>query len=60
MKTLTVITVLLLQGCAALEFRDYRDRPWDPRPGQLMFEQIPNWDQEAQRVCGNGRSTKKC
>ncbi len=38
-----------LQGCAT---RDYRDAPWDPKPGRALFEQLPNWDDAAQRRCG--------
>lgn len=57
MKLLIIFAVITVQGCAVI---DYRDRPWDPRPGQQLFEQIPNWDQEAQRVCGNGRSNRPC
>jgi len=38
-----------LQGCAT---RDYRDAPWDPKPGRALFEQLPNWDDRAQRRCG--------
>jgi len=55
-------SLLLLTGCAA------QRTPWDPPPGRALFEQIPNWDQEAARVCGGhllpdeakrqGRSTR--
>ncbi len=38
-----------LGGCAV---RDYRDAPWDPKPGRALFEQLPNWDDAAQRRCG--------
>lgn len=40
-----------LQGCA-ITARDYRDAPWDPKPGRALFEQLPNWDDAAQRRCG--------
>ena len=36
-------------GCAT---HDRRDAPWDPKPGQTLIDQIPNWDGEAQRRCG--------
>ena len=49
-----IAAVFMLTGCAAIVeelTRDPRDAPWDPRSGQL-FEQIPNWDDEAIRRCG--------
>lgn len=50
MRTLAlIIAVAVLSGCAT---RDHRDRPWDPKGDQQLFEQIPNWDGEAVRVCG--------
>jgi hypothetical protein len=39
---------LLLAGCAT---RDPRDAAWDPKPGQSLFEQLPNWDNAAERRC---------
>lgn len=43
-------------GCAT---HDRRDAAWDPKPGQTMFDQIPNWDGGANRVCcGHLRSCK--
>ena len=30
------------------------DRPWDPRGGQQLFDQIPNWDNAAQKRCCSG------
>jgi hypothetical protein len=41
-------TVLITQGCAGWQPRDPRDAPWDPRPGQTLFDQMPNW----QYQCG--------
>lgn len=37
-------------GCAT---RDRRDAPWDPdlRRGQTLFDQMPNWDDAADRLC---------
>lgn len=50
MRTLALIlAALALTGCA---HRDYRDRSWDPQPGTQLFQQMPNWDGEAVRVCG--------
>lgn len=37
------------QGCMTY---DRRDAPWDPKPGQALFDQIPNWEGEALRRCG--------
>ena len=45
---------LMLAGCAV----PYRmDRPWDPdvTRGETLFDQIPNWDQEAQLNRQRGR-----
>lgn len=33
-----------------------RDRPWDPRGGQQLFDQIPNWDRAAEKRCCSGLS----
>ena len=43
---LTVLLGLLLSvtACAQLDIRDRRDAPWDPKPGQTLFDQIPAWD----------------
>ena len=38
-------------GCSALPAHDRRDAPWDPKPGQTMMDQIPNWEGGANRVC---------
>ena len=48
---LTAIVIANLAGCAGL-VRDRRDAPWDPKPGQSLFDQIPNWDDSALRICG--------
>jgi hypothetical protein len=45
-----ILAALILQGCGTLPSacgRDHRDRPWDPCPGQALFDQIPNWDPNA-------------
>lgn len=31
--------------------RDPRDAPWDPPPGRQLFEQLPPWDNNAEKVC---------
>ena len=46
-------------GCSALPTHDRRDAAWDPRPGQTLFDQIPNWEGGANRVCcGHLRSCR--
>jgi hypothetical protein len=40
--------VLASTGCAGYTPRDPRDAPWDPKPGQTLFDQMPNW----QYQCG--------
>lgn len=56
MKTLLALITVALAGCSTI---DYRDRPWDPKNGGQLFEQIPNWDRESVRApCG--RVDRKC
>lgn len=58
MRTGTLLPLLLLvlsvtsAGCAQLQ-QDRRDAPWDPKPGTgaQLFDQIPNWEGAANRVC---------
>jgi hypothetical protein len=42
---------ILTTGCSILQ-QDRRDAPWDPKRGQTLFDQIPNWEGGANRVCG--------
>jgi hypothetical protein len=42
-------TVVLATGCAGWQPRDPRDAPWDPRPGQTLFDQMPNWQYQCGR-----------
>lgn len=48
-----IALTVLLQGCSMMQTlsRDPRDAPWDPKPGTVLFEQIPNTEGEATRVC---------
>ena len=61
-KIAALAVVLAVQGCASVKEqleRDRRDAPWDPKQGQL-FDQIPNWDGNASRVCcGHLRQCKE-
>ncbi len=47
---LIVLAAASTTGCATW---DPRDRPYDPdlRRGQTLFDQIPNWDDAAERIC---------
>ena len=74
MTTAKTVLVLLLVfaaavstvGCSSVSY-DRRDAAWDPRPGQSLLDQIPNWQGEAQRRCGGhlpeserGTRTPRC
>ena len=51
---LIVFAAVSTQGCAT---QDRRDAPWDPKPGQTLIDQIPNWQGEAgSRCCGHLRT----
>lgn len=45
------LAALSLSGCAVFT-QDARDAPWDPKPGQALHEQLPNWKNQALRHCG--------
>ena len=47
---LAALVAASLQGCAYIN-KDPRDAAWDPPQGRQLFEQIPAWDDRAQRVC---------
>lgn len=44
-----VAILVALVGCSSIP--DHRDRPWDPKEGRSLFEQLPNWDNQAQHHC---------
>ena len=48
---LAALAASVLQGCSMLPAHDRRDAPWDPRPGATLFDQIPNEDGGANRIC---------
>lgn len=48
---LICLVVSVVVGCA-----QPGRTPWDPPEGRSLFEQIPNWDGAASRICG-GRLT---
>lgn len=45
-----IVLAALLSGCGILG-KDPRDAPWDPKPGQVLFDQIPNNEGGANQVC---------
>lgn len=60
MTTAKTVLVLLIvfaavstQGCMTY---DRRDAAWDPKPGQTLFDQIPNEISAHRRCCGHLRS----
>ena len=61
-KLLNLLLVALVAanctGCAVWTelSRDPRDAPWDPKNGSALFEQIPNWDGAAGKICCSGLS----
>ena len=59
LRLLLLVTLCAsLTACAGLA-KDRRDAPWDPRGSATLFDQIPNEDGGANRVCcGHLRSCK--
>ena len=55
---IAAVSLTLLQGCAITVW-DIRDRSYDPPPGRALFEQIPNWQGEAGRICGGHLSSEE-
>ena len=47
---LIVLAALSSTGCAT---HDRRDTAWDPKmsQGQSLFDQMPNWDRAAEKIC---------
>lgn len=51
-RTISVACSLaLLQGCAAYTEHRQGSAPWDPPEGRALFEQLPNWDGAAAKIC---------
>ena len=50
-RTLGILVVCAMLG--ACSTHGPKDRPYDPNinRGEALFDQIPNWDSEALRVC---------
>lgn len=54
------LVVLLTTGCSHIpNIRSTMDAPWDPPPGRSLFEQIPPWDNAAEKICC-GRNPAQC
>lgn len=51
-KLLLIALVANAAGCANVQLRDRRDAPWDPRGHSQLMDQIPGWDDAADRLCG--------
>lgn len=53
---LAALAIANTTGCAstdrAVVFRAQGTAPHDPPRGRDLFEQLPNWDDAAQRTCG--------
>ena len=55
---LIVLAAVSSTGCAT---HDRRDAPWDPdqSKAQTLFDQMPNWDDAAAKICcGHLRTCK--
>jgi hypothetical protein len=53
MLRLAVLLLLVTQLAACSLLGDRRDAPWDPKVGRgIGMDQIPNWEGEANKVCG--------
>lgn len=50
LKITLTVSVLLLQGCSAI----HASAPWSPdaSAGHSLLEQIPAWDNAAEKTCG--------
>lgn len=51
--TLLILLIVLAAASTGCATRDRRDAPWDPDPrrGQSLFDQMPNWDNSAEKIC---------
>ena len=55
---LIVLAAVSTTGCAT---HDRRDTAWDPKisQGKTLFDQMPNWDNAAEKICcGHLRTCK--
>jgi hypothetical protein len=52
-KCATLLLIVLAAASTGCATRDRRDAPWDPdqRKGQTLFDQMPNWDDAAAKIC---------
>ena len=49
----TMVVGIMLTVLAGCSIHGPMDRPYDPDPsrGETLFDQIPNWEGEARKVC---------
>jgi hypothetical protein len=47
-KIAVLVLAFAVTGCAT---HDRRDAPWDPPAGRMLFEQLPPWDNAAEKIC---------
>jgi hypothetical protein len=53
MLRLVILLAVVTQLAACSILGDRRDAPWDPKQGRgIGMDQIPNWEGEANKVCG--------
>ena len=48
---IAMVLSLMLGACGGIQYS--KDRPYDPNfeQGETLFDQIPNWEGEALKVC---------
>ena len=47
-SVLLLVSTVAATGCAT---QDRRDAPWDPKREQTLFDQQPNWEGAAAKIC---------
>ena len=50
-KLCAIVLIAILAQLGGCAYSIY-DTPWDPPGGRAKFTQIPNWDSEANKICG--------
>jgi hypothetical protein len=50
----SIVAAVVLQGCAY----NTQQRPWDPKGGRALFEQIPNQNGQALTQCCGARPSQ--
>ena len=60
-QLLIALVAVSTAGCGSLAVHDRRDTAYDPKlsKGQTLFDQMPNWDNAAEKICcGHLRTCK--